>query len=123
MTRRLTITSAEMGDLVDRPDLHLLPSAGGEVTPFKQDTFWRRPSKWQICMPRLRFFAKVVGFVIFTGLCLKILTQGPPKPPSSGPITPAQPHERPEENFRDPTEAEMIERSKMEDWIWKDFNM
>jgi hypothetical protein len=121
MSRRLTITSAEMGHPLERPDLQL--PVGGEATPIKQESFWRKPSKWQICMPRLRFVAKIFGFLLFTVLCVKILSQGPPASRDRGAISPPQPPEHPEENFREPTEAEMIERSKREDWLWKDFPM
>lgn len=121
MTRRLTITSAEMGNLVERPDLQF--PVGGEATPIKKEPFWPKPSKWQICMPRLRFIAKIFAFLIFTGLCLKILSQGPPKTRDQAPIKPSQPPDYPEQNFREPTEAEMIERSKREDWIWKDYDL
>jgi hypothetical protein len=109
-----------MGNLDDRPEL--LPPVGGEATPIKREPFFPRPTKWQICMPRLRFVAKIFAFLIFTALCLKVLSQGPPKP-RSGPISPSQPPDNPEQNFREPTEAEMIERSKREEWIWKDYDL
>lgn len=123
MTRRLTITSAEMGGLAERPDLQLLPPVGGEATPIKQETFWRKPSKWQICMPRLRFIAKVFLGLVLLGVGIKILSQGPPEVREIVSIIPAQPPDNPEQNFREPTEAEMIERSKREDWIWKDYDL
>lgn len=122
MSRRLTITSAEMGNLPERPDLQL--PVGGEATPVKKGPFFfAKPSKWQICMPRLRFIAKIIAFLLFTALCLKILSQGPPTPREQAPVSPTQPPDNPEQNFREPTEAEMIERSKREDWIWKDYSL
>ena len=121
MTRRLTITSAEMGNLVERPNLNL--PLGGEATPIKKDVFWPKPSKWQICMPRLRSVLNTIIGLAALALVVKVLSQGPPKSREHTPITPAQPPDNPEQNFREPTEAEMIERSKREDWIWKDYDL
>jgi hypothetical protein len=121
MARRLTITSAEMGNLPERPDLNL--PVGGEATPIKKEVFWPKPSKWQICMPRLRSVLNAVVGLAALALVVKVLSQGPPKSREHIPIHPSQPPENPEQNFREPTEAEMIERSKREDWVWKDYDL
>ena len=124
MTRRLTITSAEMGELAQRPDLQLLPSVDGEMTPIKQqETLWRKPSKWQICMPRLRFVAKVIASLFLFAIGLKILTQGPPQTRENNMFRPAQPPDNTGEDFTEATEEEMIAASKKEEWIWKDYDL
>ena len=89
----------------------------------KHDSFWRKPSKWQVCMPRLRFIAKVVISFILLVVLFKILGQQPPPPPPplDEPALPQPPVEVPMEEVKEPTEAEMIEIARREEWIWKDF--
>jgi hypothetical protein len=111
MTRRLTLSGSrsEMGLISDPAEPESPPPSW---TPAKQD-FWKKPSKWQICMPRLRLVAKIMATLIGFILLVKIMGQQPPPPPP--PPTP------PPEPPKPPTEAEMIEASKRQDWIWKDF--
>lgn len=102
MTRRLTISGSrtEMGLLHDTGEPETPPPVW---TPAKND-FWRKPSRWQICMPRLRFFAKIL--LTLTTLILMFRFLRPPTAPA--PVEP-------------PTEAEMKEMAAKEDWVWKDF--
>jgi hypothetical protein len=110
MTRRLTIGSrSEMGletpvlsDPPSQPDPSPLTFAA--VKP----DFWKKPSKWQICMPRLRLIAKFAVSFVFLVLVLKILNDKPPVPP-------------PKQAHKPPTEAEAMEAAKRTDWLWKDF--
>jgi hypothetical protein len=109
MTRRLTIGSrSEMG--LETPILSDPPSQPDpsplNFTTVKTD-FWKKPSKWQICMPRLRLIAKFAVSFVFLVLVLKILNDKPPAPPK-------QPH-------KTPTEAEAMEAAKRTNWLWKDF--
>jgi hypothetical protein len=60
--------------------------------------FWKKPSKWQICMPRLRLIARFAVTFVFLVFVLKI------------------PNDKP------PTEAEAMEAAKRTDWLWKDFS-
>jgi hypothetical protein len=109
MTRRLTIGSrSEMGletlilsDPASQPDPSPL-----NFTTVKTD-FWKKPSKWQICMPRLRLVAKFAVSFVFLVLVLKILHDKPPTPPKHPP--------------KPPTEAEAMEAAKRTDWLWKDY--
>ena len=123
MTRRLTISGSrsEMG-LLDEPQDPETPPPSW--TPPGKD-FWRKPSKWQICMPRLRFIAKVLVFLVFMIVLFKVLGQQPPAPPppDEPPAVPQPPEDIPKEEFHEPTEDEMMERAKREDWIWKDFDL
>lgn len=130
MTRRLTISGSrsEMGLLseVADPDPDADPESSPSSWASSKHEFWRRPSKIQICMPRLKFIAKVLcGLLVFVFL-FKILGQQPPPPPAPPaptlPPTPIAP-ESPEDEFKEPTEKEMIEWAKREEWIWKDFTM
>ena len=69
--------------------------------------FWKKPSKWQICMPRLRLIAKCLVAFIFMVVVLKILNDKPGPPP--------KPKDAP------PTEDEAREAEKRTNWLWKDF--
>ena len=107
MTRRLTINSrSEMGlppEPVPEPD-----SPPPVWTPAKSD-FWRKPSKWQICMPRLRMTAKVILSIVFFIIVVKVLQE---KPPEKIPPPP-------------PTLNELMDQLKEQNareyWMWKDF--
>ena len=102
MTRRLTVgTRSEMGLITDTTDHQ---PASLNWTPIKTD-FWRKPSKWQICMPRLRMVAKALGSCCLLVILLKILNDQP----------------RRSERAPPPTEEEQIEAAKREDWMWKDY--
>lgn len=106
MTRRLTISGArsEMGLVTDMGEPETPPPVW---TPAKSNDFWRKPSRWQICMPRLRLVAKVVLSLTMIVLVYKFLNPTYIPPPSE-PILP-------------PTEDEMKEAAAKEDWIWKDY--
>jgi hypothetical protein len=101
MTRRLTLGSrSEMGLLSEQTDPESPPPLW---TPPKTD-FWRRPSRWQICLPRLRLLGKIVLSIFFFLILLRIYYETQPveaEPP--------------------PTEEEVMEAAKREDWLWKDF--
>ena len=111
MTRRLTIGSrSEMG--LETPILSDPPSQPDRfplnwTTAVKPD-FWKKPSKWQICMPRLRLIAKFAVSFVFLVLVLKVLND---KPPALHTQTPQKP----------PTEAEAREAEKRTNWLWKDY--
>ena len=109
MTRRLTIGSrSEMGletNLLSEPASQPDPSFAWS-SPTKLD-FWKKPSKWQICMPRLRLVLKFVLSFVCLVLLLKVLNDKPP------PKKPAKP----------PTEDEAREAEKRTNWLWKDFPM
>lgn len=128
MTRRLTISGSrsEMGLLAEPQEPETPPPSW---TPPGKD-FWRKPSKWQICMPRLRFIAKVLVSFVFLVVLFKVLGQQPPPPPPPPdepppPLLPETPDdiEPLREEWREPTEAEMIEFARREEWIWKDFDL
>jgi hypothetical protein len=70
--------------------------------------FWKKPSKWQICMPRLRLIAKLAVSFVFLVLVLKMLNDKPPV-------------RAPKQTNTPPTEAEAMEAAKRMDWLWKDF--
>ncbi|KAG9790945.1 hypothetical protein ABEF93_006908 [Exophiala dermatitidis] len=110
MTRRLTLSGSrsEMGLLEESASEPETPPPSW--TPAKQD-FWKKPSKWQVCMPRLRVVAKVVAAFMCFIVLLKVVNQKPPPPPKTAPPAPPKP----------PTEEELMEKAKREDWIWKDF--
>lgn len=127
MTRRLTISGSrsEMGLLNEPSEPETPPPVW---TPAKQD-FWRKPSKWQICMPRVRFIAKIVlSFVVVVTL-FRVLTHNstpPPPPPAPNPPPapvpePPKPKPEPKEPKPPHTEEEMREIAKKEAWIWKGF--
>lgn len=117
-TRRLTISGSrsEMGLLTDTP---AEPETPPPVwTPAKND-FWTKPSRWQICMPRLRVFAKVLlgllGFVVV----FKIMNTKPPVPvdPVSEVVPPPPDPILTEHQLTEIT----MEAAKREEWAWKDF--
>jgi len=142
MTRRLTLSGgrSEMGLLADPVEPETPPPGW---SPAKHD-FWRKPSRWQICMPRLRLMAKVLLSLILLVLVFKVLDQSPPpeRPPQHLELPehpeqseqPEQPEQRLEQVEEDPprtltnddvppmTEAQMVEVGKKEQWIWKDFS-
>jgi hypothetical protein len=101
MTRRLTLGSrSEMGLLTEHNDPDTPPPIW---TPPKTD-FWKRPSRWQICLPRLRLVGKVTMSVLFALIVIRIYYD-----------------KRPLASERPLTEAEVIEASQRENWLWKDF--
>lgn len=87
-------------------------------TPAKND-FWKKPSRWQICMPRLRLLAKIMlalfGFVVM----VKVMTTKPPEATdvSTDTIPPPPASILTEQELTE----QSIEASKREDWAWKDF--
>jgi hypothetical protein len=113
MTRRLTISGSrsEMGLLEDPAEPETPPPSW---SPAKQE-FWRKPSKWQICMPRLRLVAKVLASFIALVLFIKIMGSKPPPPPPTPP--PEPPTVLTEQQLMEKT----MEDAKKEDWVWKDF--
>ena len=125
MTRRLTISGSrsEMGLLTERYQLQDPETPPPSWTPAKYD-IWRKPSKIQICMPRFKFAAKVLLSFLLLIILFKILGQQPPPPPAppSPPPAPIAP-ESPEDEFHEPTEEEMIEWARREEWVWKDFDL
>jgi hypothetical protein len=104
-------------------DFHEPETPPPSWTPLKSDTFWYKPSRWQICMPRLRFIAKVVVSFFVLLVLFKILGQQPPPPPA--PVDeaslPQPPADVPAKEVKEPTEEEMLAIAKKEQWIWKDF--
>lgn len=101
MTRRLTVgCRSEMGLLSE----HIDPETPPPLWTPPQTDFWKRPSRWQICLPRLRLVGKIVMFVLLALLLLRIYHD-------KHPFAVDQP----------PTEAELIEAAQREDWLWKDF--
>ncbi|KIV83704.1 hypothetical protein PV11_05706 [Exophiala sideris] len=112
MTRRLTISGSrsEMGLLQDPPEPETPPPSW---TPAKHE-FWKKPSKWQICMPRLRLIVKVLASILGFALLVKVMSQPPPPPP---PPPPEAPRQLSDMEMMD----KLMEQSKKEDWLWKDF--
>ncbi len=101
MTRRLTLGSrSEMGLLSEHTDPETPPPLW---TPPKTD-FWKRPSRWQICLPRLRLVGKITMSILFFLVLLRIYYD-----------------KRPVAVDKQPTEAEVIEAAQRENWLWKDF--
>lgn len=117
-TRRLTISGSrsEMGFVTDTP---VEPGTPPPVwTPAKND-FWKKPSRWQICMPRLRLFAKVLLGLLGLIVVFKVMNTKPPKPVETAPDPVPPP---PDRLLTEKQLTEMsIEASKREDWAWKDF--
>lgn len=100
MTRRLTLGGrSEMGLASEHMDSE---TPCFITTPSKTD-FWKRPSRWQICLPRLRLVGKVAMFVLFALLLFRVYHHNPPVA------------------IEPPTEAERIEAAQREKWVWKDF--
>ncbi|KAJ9611598.1 hypothetical protein H2200_004782 [Cladophialophora chaetospira] len=98
-------------------------------SPAKYD-IWKKPSRWQICMPRLRLVAKILGTFIACIIVIKILSASPPPaPPTPEPVPEVV--EPPIQEVTEPppppppTEDELMEmtmhNAKKEKWIWKDF--
>jgi hypothetical protein len=102
MTRRLTLGSrSEMGLLSEHStDPETPPPIW---SPPKTD-FWKRPSRWQVCLPRLRLVAKFALSTLFALVLIRIYYD-----------------KRPITADKQPTEAEVIEASQRENWLWKDF--
>ena len=132
MTRRLTISGSrtEMGLLED--DSPVEPETPPPSwSPAKFD-IWKKPSRWQICMPRLRMVAKVIASFIALILLVKIISATPPPVPTSAEPVPEVADSAIEETTEPPppppsTEQELMEltmeNAKKEMWIWKDFPM
>ena len=122
MTRRLTLSGSrsEMGLPLDFNEPVTPPPSW---TPAKDDTFWRKPSKWQICMPRLRFVAKLAISLIVLIVLFKVLGQQQPSPPSEirESRLPQPPGDVPMDGGVEPTEEEMLAIARKEAWLWKDF--
>jgi hypothetical protein len=78
-------------------------------SPARPD-FWKKPSKWQICMPRLTILAKALATFLGFILLVKIIGQKP-ELPSSTPPEPPKP----------PSENDMKAAADKLPWIWKDF--
>ena len=96
-------------------------------SPAKFD-IWKKPSRWQICMPRLRMVAKIVATLIAVILVIKIMNASPPPPPAPEPVPEVvKPviEEITEPPPPPPTDEELMEmtmkNAKKEQWIWKDF--
>lgn len=87
-------------------------------TPAKND-FWKKPSRWQICMPRLRLLAKVVLAICGVLVVFKVMGTQPPSSLDSTPehIPPPPAPALTEQQLVDQT----MEAAKREEWIWKDF--
>lgn len=118
-TRRLTLSGnrSEMGFLPDAP---AEPETPPPVwTPAKND-FWKKPSRWQICMPKLRLFAKVLLAMLGLLVVLKVMNTKPPisVDPVVDPAVPPPPDKILTEH--ELTEITM-EAAKREEWAWKDF--
>ena len=89
-------------------------------TPAKND-FWKKPSRWQICMPRLRLLAKILlgllGFIVV----FKVMNTKPLEPSPIEPVKePLPPPPEPVLTEQELTE-QSIEAAKREEWVWKDF--
>jgi hypothetical protein len=125
MTRRLTFsgTRSEMGMLEESPATPESPPPSW--SPAKYD-IWKKPSRWQICMPRLRLVAKIVGSFLALIIILKILSASPPPtPPPEPPAEVAKPVVEEVVEVAPVTEDDLMKQSeenaKKQDWIWKDF--
>jgi hypothetical protein len=126
MTRRLTFsgTRSEMGMLEESPVTPESPPPSW--SPAKYD-IWKKPSRWQLCMPRLRLVAKIVGSFFALIILLKILSAAPPPtPPPEPPAEVAKPVvEEVVVEVTPVTEDDLMKQSeenaKKENWIWKDF--
>lgn len=94
-------------------------------SPAKID-IWKKPSRWQICMPRLRLVAKVmVGFVGVLVLYQVVTTKSSPSMSVDGASTsnnhpPPPPPPPPHLSEMELMDIAM-EAAKREEWAWKDF--
>lgn len=101
MTRRLTVGSrSEMGLLCEQNDPETPPPLW---TPPKTD-FWKRRSRWQICLPRLWLVTKV-SLLLFSFLVLLRIYY------DKHPVLVDQ----------QAYEAEIMEAAQRNNWLWKDF--
>lgn len=91
-------------------------------SPARPD-FWKKPSKWQICMPRLTILAKVLATFLGFILLVKIIGQKPELPSSAPPIGPKPelPAVTPPEPPKPLSENDMKDAAEKVPWIWKDF--
>lgn len=90
-------------------------------SPAKID-IWKKPSRWQICIPRLRLVAKVMlGFVGVLVLYQVMSTKSPVT--TSNDNSPAANHPPPPPPHLSEMELMDIamEAAKREEWAWKDF--
>jgi hypothetical protein len=105
MTRRHTVGSrSEMGLLNNTPEPQNPPLVWSPALSQNKYT-WRKPSKWQICMPRLRSVTKVIAAFILSIFLYQLLYHKPPDAP-----LPAA------------TEENLREAASQENWAWKDFH-
>lgn len=108
-TGRLTISSSrsDMGLLDEPQDPGTPPPVW---TPATTD-FWKKPSKWQICMPRLTLVAKFVVTTMAFVVLVKVMAQGPGQSSKPPPPPPS----------KQPTQAEMKEMANSIPWTWNDY--
>ena len=66
-------------------------------------------------MPRLRLIVKILASILGFALLIKVMSQPPPPPPPSPP--PEPPRQLSDMEMMD----KLMEQSKKEDWLWKDF--
>jgi len=123
MTRRLTLSGSrsEMGLLNEGQDFQEPETPPPVWSPAKND-FWKKPSRWQICMPRLRLLAKMLlgllGFVVvFKVMNTKPLPSSELKSPGKPLVVPSTETALTEQELTEQT----IEAAKRQDWVWKDF--
>ena len=99
MARRMTIGARPEVGLLSNPSvLEPLPTRA-----YAKSDFWNRPSRWQICLPRLRTLAKSIMSIVLFVLVLRTLYQ---EKSAAG---------------RHLAEAENLEAVKRNNWLWKDF--
>lgn len=89
-------------------------------TPAKND-FWKKPSRWQICMPRLRMMAKVLLGMLGFLVVFRVMQTKPPENVDKvkEPLPPPPDPMLTEQELVDQT----MEAAKRQDWVWNDFRL
>jgi hypothetical protein len=74
-------------------------------------------------MPRLKFAAKLLACLAVLVVIVELIGhRSPPASHALARLPPIAP-QSPDDESREPTEKEMIEWAKREEWVWKDFDL
>jgi len=102
MTRRHTIGSRSETGLLDDPQEPQTPPPGWTPPLSNNKLTWRKPSKWQVCMPKLRVVTKVTAAFMLAIFLYQLL------------------HHRRAPNISPPppTEEQLRQIAVQKDWAW-----